>query len=683
MLSVLLVIAMTMSLMTTFASAATEEIVDKGGRVTWVDASVQLPNNYASIIGFKLTFKLVTDHTNYVDGYGGVTEDPTAADYNMKFPCYMLVASKGAHGTDEFNENTFGCSEDENYEHYMDADLAKSEIVKIGVGAGYYVAGYMDNGRAYQSCSNMVAGDTATVTYKGTEALFEQGNPILTFYGYTAEFEILSIEWITGTPVVSDEIEWDTVEKNTYANVSTAENESTQNGSNYVNIITPKEGDGLFPVVLWIHGGGWTTSSRTDIILNNTMEYFLAQGYAFVSVEYTLSERDAELTEQEEAKIDACETEAQKEVLKKLYSIKNDSQLGAETGNIFADILMGKSSPSGKLSTTWAKHYEDYPSATNFATAAEVRYEEGAYVGYRYFESFHVKPQFAFGYGLGYTDFAYQAQGYSLKKNMLLLQVAVQNIGHMNGKETLQVYYSHPEAENHPARQLIAYQKSALLAGGECQKMDIAVDLLQLAIYRDGDHCFVIEKGKYQIYLGNCVDHCTCLLTLLVGQDFIVERVAALAGGDVNEINCSQCSAYIQPLWGEISWTPIEIEQKKHTPCELPDLKNWTVEKLAAMCVGVLNDMTLDNNIGNSGKLVAGSAGETYSCVISYGRTGRSAVLVWWQPVSDFRWTGGDICTGARAENVGAYTPSAPSQRCAACFVARGRSGTRSALGAM
>lgn len=327
LLSAVLAAVMLMALLPVFACAEEpQEITDKGGRVTWVDASVQLPYNYASIIGFKLTFKLVTDHTNYVDGYGGVTEDPTSPEYNMKFPAYMLVASKGAHGTDEFNENTFGCDPSENYEHYLDAELAKQEIVKIGVGAGNYVAGFLDNGRAYSSLADMKAGDTGTITYKGTEALFEQGDPILTFYGYTAEFEILSIEWITGTPVVSDEVEWDTVEKTTYADISTAEDEATQNGSNYVNIITPAEGDGPFPVVLWIHGGAWTTSSRTDIILNTTMEYFLAQGYAFVSVEYTLSDPNAELTAEEQAKVDACETEEEKSAMKDLYSTKNPTQ---------------------------------------------------------------------------------------------------------------------------------------------------------------------------------------------------------------------------------------------------------------------------------------------------------------------------------------------------------------------
>jgi len=276
------------------AEAENPEIVSKGGKITWVDASVQLPYNYSSIIGFRVQFKLLTDHTDYVSGYGGVTEDPNSPEYNMKFPCYMLIAARGAHGTDEFNSDAFYCAKNENYEHYTNAELAKQEIVKIGMGAGFYVAGYLDNGRAYTSLSGMKAGSVGTAAYQGTQALFEQGSPIMTFYGYTADYEILSIEWITGVPVITAQEDLAPVEKKLYADISTAEADDSQNGFNYVNIWTPRDGEGPFPVVLWIHGGAWSTSSRTDIILNTTMEYFLSRGYAFVSAEYTLSERSSE-----------------------------------------------------------------------------------------------------------------------------------------------------------------------------------------------------------------------------------------------------------------------------------------------------------------------------------------------------------------------------------------------------
>ena len=92
-------------------------------------------------------------------------------------------------------------------------------------------------------------------------------------------------------------------------------------------------------------------------------------------------------------------------------------QPGLEAGNAVADILSGKVNPSGKLATTFPVNYEDVPSAKNFPgkefpekavegnsgrkqIPAEVTYEEGIYVGYRYYNTFNVKPAYEFGYGL-------------------------------------------------------------------------------------------------------------------------------------------------------------------------------------------------------------------------------------------------------------------------------------------
>ena len=226
-------------------------------------------------------------------GYGGKDGIPGEIDPNDPtgdklghFACYMLNAFKGKHGADKLNDNTYGTeNEGDNYEILLDKELAKQEIVKFGVGEGNYVAGYLENGKVPSNSQSVKKGDSITIPYQGKKALFEQGNPYMTFFGYTSEFEILSIEWITGTPVVEEPEEWETVEKETINDVATVEKPENQNGSNYVNIIKPKNGEGPFPVVLWIHGGGWTTSSRTDVILNMKMEYLLAQGYAFVSCE--------------------------------------------------------------------------------------------------------------------------------------------------------------------------------------------------------------------------------------------------------------------------------------------------------------------------------------------------------------------------------------------------------------
>jgi beta-glucosidase len=115
-------------------------------------------------------------------------------------------------------------------------------------------------------------------------------------------------------------------------------------------------------------------------------------------------------------------------------------QPGLEAGNAITDILSGKVDPSGKLATTFPMKYEDVPSAKTFpgkefpekATTGnfgmkmipgEVTYDEGIYVGYRYYNSFNVKPAYEFGYGLSYTDFKYgnlSLSSKSLDKQLLL-----------------------------------------------------------------------------------------------------------------------------------------------------------------------------------------------------------------------------------------------------------------------
>ena len=85
------------------------------------------------------------------------------------------------------------------------------------------------------------------------------------------------------------------------------------------------------------------------------------------------------------------------------------SQAGNIGGYALADVLTGKVTPSGKLTATWAEHYEDYPGASKFShmngDVDDEYYEEGIYVGYRYFDTFNVAPAYPFGFGLSYTTF--------------------------------------------------------------------------------------------------------------------------------------------------------------------------------------------------------------------------------------------------------------------------------------
>jgi beta-glucosidase len=153
-------------------------------------------------------------------------------------------------------------------------------------------------------------------------------------------------------------------------------------------------------------------------------------------------------------------------------------QPGMEAGNAFADVVSGRVTPSGKMTDTWAYHYEDYPNSATFShnngnTDIEI-YEEGIYVGYRYFDSFHVPVRYCFGYGLSYTSFSTETEkvtvsGRGTENPMLTVFVHVKNTGRrFSGRETVQVYCSMPQKKfENEYRRLAGFGKTDELLPGK------------------------------------------------------------------------------------------------------------------------------------------------------------------------------------------------------------------------
>ena len=142
---------------------------------------------------------------------------------------------------------------------------------------------------------------------------------------------------------------------------------------------------------------------------------------------------------------------------------------GLEGGNAVARILFGEVNPSGKLTETFPKRLEDNPAYINYPGIEEVRYGEGIFVGYRYYEMKDVEPQFAFGFGLSYTNFVFRDLKLpaAIKSGETIeVSVKVTNTGNVTGKEVVQLYVRDIESRLvRPLKELKGFQKVSLWPG--------------------------------------------------------------------------------------------------------------------------------------------------------------------------------------------------------------------------
>ena len=166
-------------------------------------------------------------------------------------------------------------------------------------------------------------------------------------------------------------------------------------------------------------------------------------------------------------------------------------QPGMEGGNAFADVVAGAVTPSGKLTDSWARRYEDYPCSATFShnngNVDKEFYHEGIYVGYRYFDTFGVPVRYSFGYGLSYTRFetAFVSAAWDSAKKRIRVTADVKNQGAAySGKEVLQAYVTCPTGHlEKEYRRLAAFEKTALLAPGQSQRVTMEIAPEYLASY--------------------------------------------------------------------------------------------------------------------------------------------------------------------------------------------------------
>ena len=204
--------------------------------------------------------------------------------------------------------------------------------------------------------------------------------------------------------------------------------------------------------------------------------------------------------------------------------------LGVVTGDILADIVLGKVNPSGKLATTWAS-VKDYNYIEEFGGIDNVRYVEGVYVGYRYFDSANVRPLYPFGYGLSYTKFSIEKDSVSNKKDIITVKAKVVNTGTYSGKEVVQVYVS-PSQQNKdkPYQSLVAFKKTKELKPDEEQVLTLTFKLSDVARYDEETASYILDKGTYIVRVGNSSDKTKVFCMISLEENVTTEKLKNVGG---------------------------------------------------------------------------------------------------------------------------------------------------------
>ena len=307
------------------------------------------------------------------------------------------------------------------------------------------------------------------------------------------------------------------------------------------------------------------------------------------------------------------------------------SQLGVETGNILADIILGKSQPSGKLTTTWDT-WEHYPEMIDFGSINNTRYKEGIFVGYRYFDSVGEDVLFPFGFGLTYTEFELTHEDISLQKDMVTVNATVKNTGDHPGKECVQIYVSKPQVKLcQPRHELCGFTKTCSIAPGGSFDSKITFSMKDIASYDEDREVYLLEKGDYIFYIGNSSQTLNICGVVRVEEDTVCAK-AQKVGGTLDfddfipeiyserEYGCAKVmvmdpdailpedpDSVDKTLYDGLTGDPDIVEKAGKIARSMSD------EDLIRMNIGAFDPKAgVAGMVGNSGFTVPGAAGETY-----------------------------------------------------------------------
>lgn len=212
-------------------------------------------------------------------------------------------------------------------------------------------------------------------------------------------------------------------------------------------------------------------------------------------------------------------------------------------------ILVGDINPSGRLTDTYVYDNSTHPSIENFGDyeytnidgMGLLEYEEGIYIGYRYYETYYLDNesayentvQYPFGYGLSYSNFQWELVSSTINDEMVTVDIKVTNTGSFEGKDVIQVYFSPPYYEGgieKSAIELGAYAKTSLLKPNDSEILSINFATRDMSSYDMNNlEAFVLEKGNYDIYISKNIHEPIISLDYEV-KDTIVYKTDEITG---------------------------------------------------------------------------------------------------------------------------------------------------------
>ncbi|MPW25852.1 beta-glucosidase [Alkalibaculum sp. M08DMB] len=328
------------------------------------------------------------------------------------------------------------------------------------------------------------------------------------------------------------------------------------------------------------------------------------------------------------------------------------SQSGNIGGYAVADMLVGATIPSGKLTATWAENYNEYSSSEGFSSndgnTDDEYYTEGIFTGYRYFDTFNITPSYCFGYGLALTTFQIQVEDVKADSNEVTVAVKVTNTGSENpGREVVQIYSSAPQEHlEKPYQELSAFGKTSMLKPGDSETLIISFKTTSMASYSEEKSAWIMEAGSYYIRVGNSSRSTKVVAKINLDKEVMTEKVMNLFKDEnpVKDMSISGIQSYSYD--GEVSekeGAPVitlssvdfscniieyhpandalidmnanhkitmdEVISGKYTLDELT--AQLTVEEMANLCCGTAKGLEIMSAVGSSSITVPGAAGDT------------------------------------------------------------------------